>query len=75
MAFEIDFGIFRLVKIHTVVFLFMTPYNLVVCFSIFHCQGTSKQEQGIAGTRKRPTRCDDTEHYNVKVQTIILHNC
>jgi hypothetical protein len=80
MVFEIDYGISRLVKIHILVFFVATPYNLVLCFSIFHCQGTGQQERGsilfsIPGTHQRSTRCHDTKHYNVEVYAIILCNC
>jgi hypothetical protein len=82
MAFEIAYGISRLVKNHILVFTVTTPYNLVVCFSIFHCQITGQKERGsllvffsIPGTRQRSTRCHGTEYYNVKVHAVILHNC
>jgi len=80
MAFEVAYEISKLVKIHILIFSVTTPYNLVIYFSIFHCQGTGQQEWGIIffsipGTRQRPTRCHDTEHFNVKVHAIILHNC
>ena len=44
MAFEIAYEISRLVKINILVFLVTIPHNLVVCFSIFYCQGTDIQE-------------------------------
>jgi hypothetical protein len=80
MVLEIAYGISRLVKIHILVFLVTTPYNLVLCLGIFPCQGTGQQERcsiffSIPGTRQRCTRCHETEHYNVKVHAVILNNC